>query len=61
VLTAGEIVGQVILANVPKATRILLDPDGFALSPRRVTVSVARYRVVTKYLPGAGGCAPSQG
>jgi 23S rRNA (adenine2503-C2)-methyltransferase len=68
-LTAGEIVGQVLLvvrenrlrqdggrlnivmmgqgepllnlANVVKATRILLDPGGFALSPRRVTVSTA--------------------
>jgi 23S rRNA (adenine2503-C2)-methyltransferase len=68
-LTAGEIVGQVLLvayenrlrqdggrlnivmmgqgepllnlANVVKATRILLDPAGFALSPRRVTVSTA--------------------
>ena len=68
-LSAGEIVGQVLLvarenqlrqdggrlnivmmgqgepllnlANVIKATRILLDPDGFALSPRRVTVSTA--------------------
>jgi 23S rRNA (adenine2503-C2)-methyltransferase len=27
------------LANVLKATRLLLDPDGFALSPRRITVS----------------------
>jgi 23S rRNA (adenine2503-C2)-methyltransferase len=68
-LTAGEIVGQVLLVardnklrqdggrlnivmmgqgepllnleNVVKATRILLDPAGFALSPRRVTVSTA--------------------
>jgi 23S rRNA (adenine2503-C2)-methyltransferase len=72
-LTAGEIVGQVLLVcrdnglrskgaaspgrlnivmmgqgepllnlpNVLKATRILLDPDGFALSPRRITVSTA--------------------
>jgi 23S rRNA (adenine2503-C2)-methyltransferase len=68
-LTAGEIVGQVLLvarenhlrqdggrlnivmmgqgepllnlANVVKATRILLDPDGFALSPKRITVSTA--------------------
>ena len=68
-LTAGEIVGQVLLvsqhnqlrrdggrlnivmmgqgepllnlANVVKATRILLDPGGFGLSPRRVTVSTA--------------------
>ena len=69
-LTAGEIVGQVLvaarengirragadrlnivmmgqgepllnLANVVKATRILLDADGFGLSPRRVTVSTA--------------------
>jgi len=70
-LTAGEIVGQVLLvarenglrrgvpsesgrlnivmmgqgepllnlANVIKATRILLDPAGFALSPRRITIS----------------------
>ena len=66
-LTAGEIVGQVLLVerhnglrraggrlnvvmmgqgepllNLPdviKATRILLDPEGFGLSPRRVTVS----------------------
>ena len=29
------------LANVVKATRILLDPAGFALSPRRITVSTA--------------------
>jgi len=68
-LSAGEIVGQVLLvardnelrhnggrlnvvmmgqgepllnlANVVKATRILLDPAGFDLSPRRVTVSTA--------------------
>ena len=68
-LTAGEIVGQVLLvarenqlrqeggrlnivmmgqgepllnlSNVVKATRILLDPAGFALSPRRITVSTA--------------------
>src|SRR5215472_7413992 len=68
-LTAGEIVGQVLLvsrenqlrqdggrlnivmmgqgepllnlANVVKATRILLDPEGFALSPRRITISTA--------------------
>jgi 23S rRNA (adenine2503-C2)-methyltransferase len=68
-LTAGEIVGQVLvvarenrlrqdggrlnivmmgqgepllnLPNVVKATRILLDPAGFALSPRRITVSTA--------------------
>ncbi len=68
-LTAGEIVGQVLLvarenklrqeggrlnivmmgqgepllnlANVVKATRILLDPKGFNLSPRRVTVSTS--------------------
>jgi 23S rRNA (adenine2503-C2)-methyltransferase len=68
-LTAGEIVGQVLLVarenqlrqdggrlnivmmgqgepllnleNVTKATRILLDPAGFALSPRRLTVSTA--------------------
>jgi 23S rRNA (adenine2503-C2)-methyltransferase len=68
-MTAGEIVGQVLLvarenhlrqdggrlnivmmgqgepllnlANVVKATRILLDPAGFALSPRRITVSTA--------------------
>src|SRR5271169_2886198 len=29
------------LPNVVKATRILLDPAGFALSPRRITVSTA--------------------
>ena len=29
------------LPNVVKATRILLDPQGFGLSPRRVTVSTA--------------------
>src|SRR5579863_8217275 len=29
------------LANVVKATRILLDPAGFALSPRRITISTA--------------------
>ncbi len=68
-LTAGEIVGQVLLVagenglrrdggrlnivmmgqgepllnlpNVIKATRILLDPDGSALSPRRITVSTS--------------------
>jgi 23S rRNA (adenine2503-C2)-methyltransferase len=68
-LTAGEIVGQVLLVarenrlredrhrlnivmmgqgepllnlpNVVKATRILLDPQGLGLSPRRVTVSTA--------------------
>jgi 23S rRNA (adenine2503-C2)-methyltransferase len=68
-LTAGEIVGQVLLVvrenhlrqdggrlnivmmgqgepllnlpNVIKATRILLDPEGFALSPKRITVSTA--------------------
>jgi len=68
-LTAGEIVGQVLLVsrenglrqdggrlnivmmgqgepllnlpNVLKATRILLDPDGFALSPRRITISTS--------------------
>jgi 23S rRNA (adenine2503-C2)-methyltransferase len=68
-LTAGEIVGQVLLvahdnalrreggrlnivmmgqgepllnlANVVKATAILLDPAGFGLSPRRITVSTA--------------------
>ena len=68
-LTAGEIVGQVLLvskdnglrqdggrlnivmmgqgepllnlANVLKATRILLDPNGFGLSPRRITISTA--------------------
>src|SRR5262249_2998528 len=72
-LSAGEIVGQVLLVcrenglrpagasvpgrlnivmmgqgepllnlpNVLKATRILLDPDGFALSPRRIPVSTA--------------------
>jgi 23S rRNA (adenine2503-C2)-methyltransferase len=68
-LTAGEIVGQVLLVarenrlrqdggrlnivmmgqgepllnldNVVKATRILLDPAGFALSPRRITVSTS--------------------
>lgn len=68
-LTAGEIVGQVLLVarendlrrdggrlnivmmgqgepllnlpNVLKATRILLDPKGFGLSPRRITVSTS--------------------
>jgi 23S rRNA (adenine2503-C2)-methyltransferase len=68
-LTAGEIVGQVLLvarenhlrrdggrlnivmmgqgepllnlANVVKATRLLLDPNGFNLSPRRITVSTS--------------------
>jgi 23S rRNA (adenine2503-C2)-methyltransferase len=72
-LTAGEIVGQVLLVcrenglrakgasppgrlnivmmgqgepllnlpNVLKATRILLDPEGFALSPRRITISTS--------------------
>ena len=68
-LTAGEIVGQVLLVarenglsresgrinivmmgqgepllnlpNVLKATRILLDPGGYALSPRRITISTA--------------------
>ena len=64
-LTAGEIIGQVLLAagtapvdrlnivmmgqgepllnfaNVIKAVRILLDPDGLGLSPRRVTLSTS--------------------
>ncbi len=68
-LTAGEIVGQVLLIarenglrrdggrlnivmmgqgepllnlpNVLKATRLLLDPQGFNLSPRRITVSTS--------------------
>src|SRR5579871_1109262 len=68
-LTAGEIVGQVLLVarenrlrqdsgrlnivmmgqgepllnlpNVLKATRILLDPQGFGLSPRRITLSTS--------------------
>jgi 23S rRNA (adenine2503-C2)-methyltransferase len=64
-LTAGEIVGQVLVAarekqaprlnivimgqgepllnleNVIQATRLLLDPAGFGLSPRRITVSTA--------------------
>jgi 23S rRNA (adenine2503-C2)-methyltransferase len=68
-LTAGEIVGQVLLLarenrlrheggrlnivmmgqgepllnlpNVLKATRILLDPRGFGLSPRRITISTS--------------------
>lgn len=68
-LTAGEIVGQVLLVarenqlrrdggrlnivmmgqgepllnlpNVLKATRLLLDPEGFNLSPRRITVSTS--------------------
>ena len=68
-LTAGEIVGQVLLVardnglleqgsrlnivmmgqgepllnlkNVIKATRILLDPEGVGLSPRRVTISTS--------------------
>jgi 23S rRNA (adenine2503-C2)-methyltransferase len=68
-LTAGEIVGQVLLVarenrlrhdggrlnivmmgqgepllnlpNVIKATRILLDPNGFGLSPRRITLSTS--------------------
>ena len=68
-LTAGEIVGQVLLvardnglgmegerlnivmmgqgepllnlASVVKATRILTDPDGVGLSPRRITLSTA--------------------
>ena len=64
-LTAGEIVGQVLVAarekqaprlnivimgqgepllnleNVIKATRLLLDPAGFGLSPRRITLSTA--------------------
>jgi 23S rRNA (adenine2503-C2)-methyltransferase len=68
-LTAGEMVGQVLLVcrenalrqqggrlnivmmgqgepllNLPqvvKATRILLDPHGFGLSPRRITISTA--------------------
>jgi 23S rRNA (adenine2503-C2)-methyltransferase len=29
------------LANVLKATRLLLDPNGFGLSPRRITISTA--------------------
>lgn len=68
-LTAGEIIGQVLLVcldnalrqdggrlnivmmgqgepllnlpNVLKATRLLTDPSGFALSPRRITLSTA--------------------
>ena len=64
-LTAGEMVGQVLVAarerqaarlnivimgqgepllnleNVVKATRLLLDPAGFGLSPRRITLSTA--------------------
>ncbi len=68
-LTAGEIVGQVLLAarehgllgtgerlnvvmmgmgepllnlpNVIKATRLLADPDGLGLSPRRITLSTS--------------------
>ena len=32
------------LANVVKATRLLLDPQGVGLSPRRVTVSTAGHR-----------------
>lgn len=68
-LTAGEIVGQVLLVarenglrqdggrlnivmmgqgepllnlpNVIKATRILVDPNGFGLSPRRITLSTS--------------------
>lgn len=64
-LSAGEIVGQVLvaaatqdvhrlnivmmgqgepllnLANVLKATRILTDPEGMAISPRRITVSTS--------------------
>ncbi len=64
-LTAGEIVGQVLVAagtapvdrlnivmmgqgepllnltNVLKATRLLMDPAGIALSPRRITLSTS--------------------
>jgi 23S rRNA (adenine2503-C2)-methyltransferase len=64
-LTAGEIVGQVLvaagtepvdrlnivmmgqgepllnLANVLKASRLLMDPGGMALSPRRITLSTS--------------------
>jgi 23S rRNA (adenine2503-C2)-methyltransferase len=64
-LTAGEIVGQVLLAagtapvdrlnivmmgqgepllnlpNVIKATRLLTDPEGMGISPRRITLSTA--------------------
>ena len=64
-LTAGEIVGQVLLAagtapvdrlnivmmgqgepllnlaNVLKAARLLMDPEGIGLSPRRITLSTA--------------------
>jgi 23S rRNA (adenine2503-C2)-methyltransferase len=65
-LTAGEIVGQVLLAagtdtdksrlnivmmgqgepllnlpNVLKATRLLTDPDGIGISPRRITLSTS--------------------
>jgi 23S rRNA (adenine2503-C2)-methyltransferase len=65
-LTAGEIVGQVLLAagtdedksrlnivmmgqgepllnlpNVLKATRLLTDPEGIAISPRRITLSTS--------------------
>jgi 23S rRNA (adenine2503-C2)-methyltransferase len=53
-LTAGEIVGQVLHVasahglspqdarlNVLKASRILLDPNGVGMSPRRITVSTS--------------------
>src|SRR5215831_16909037 len=64
-LTAGEIVGQVLLAagtahvdrlnivmmgqgepllnlaNVIKASRLLMDPEGMAISPRRITLSTS--------------------
>ncbi len=64
-LSAGEIVGQVLLAagtapvdrinivmmgqgepllnfaNVVKASRLLMDPEGMAISPRRITLSTA--------------------
>ena len=64
-LTAGEIVGQVLLAagtapvdrlnivmmgqgepllnlvNVVKASRLLMDPEGMAISPRRITLSTS--------------------
>lgn len=78
-LTAGEIVGQVLLAagrngrlddrrrlnivmmgmgepllnlpNVIKATRLLVDPEGLALSPRRITLSTSG---ITPKIPELG-------
>ena len=46
------------LANVIKATRLLLDPEGFGLSPRRITVSTAGIIPKIDEL-GASRCGPN--